>query len=674
MQHLLRLLLIPSVALLAAWPALAAGELHRAPYLQQASPDGVVVVWRTLGAITPVLRYGDAPDALAHTVAGEAITLRVAADVNAPEDVPRLYQEPAEDAAKRRPDDHDPSTAPNTHQYEAPVRGLEPNTKQYYAVYDGERLLAGGDADHYFVTHPPVGSAADMRIWVVGDSGTGGTDQALVHDAMRGFIAETKRPLDHYIHVGDMAYGDGTDWEFHHHFFAPYQATLRNTVCWPTMGNHEGNTSRGITGEGPYYDAYVVPTAGEVGGAPSGTEAYYSFDIADVHFICLDSHDLDRKPDGAMAQWLRADLEQAKAKWMIAFWHHPPYSKGSHDSDIEGPLIEMREHIMPILESAGVDVTLTGHSHIYERSMLMDGAYATPTVAEGVILDDGDGNPEGDGAYRKSAGLNPNEGAVNVVAGHGGASLGRRGTMPVMREIILEHGSVILDIQGDTLTGIMLDKFGARQDLFSIVKQGQVTPVRVENPWQPVHDLSLITRLAFNFREDRIGATPQYWSVAQGSAGGLRVAGEADGKQRHLRAEAGAEDLIGLFDAATVPRYRFQTMLRFTSETGAKAGLVFGYVDAANHWRAVVDAAAGAIRVSRVADGVETALVEKAVAVEREKWLPLEVAGEGTRARLEFGSDLKVEFDPGAALPDAYLGCYVPAGAAAEYLAFQIRR
>jgi len=56
-----------------------------------------------------------------------------------------------------------------------------------------------------------------------------------------------------------------------------------------------------------------------------------------------------------MAQWLKADLEKTKAKFLVAFFHHPPYTKGSHDSDTEGQLIEMREYIMPILESGGVD-------------------------------------------------------------------------------------------------------------------------------------------------------------------------------------------------------------------------------------------------------------------------------------------------------------------------------
>ena len=50
--------------------------------------------------------------------------------------------------------------------------------------------------------------------------------------------------------------------------------------------------------------------------------------------------------------------------------------------------------------------------------MLIDGAYATPTVVDGVIYDDGDGDPaRATGAYRKSAGLHPNEGTVAVVAG-----------------------------------------------------------------------------------------------------------------------------------------------------------------------------------------------------------------------------------------------------------------
>lgn len=448
----------------------------RGPYLAMGTPQSMMVVWRTGGASQPVVRIGTTPQQLNRAITGDAIKARTLGAANEPL-----------------------SAAPtNTFQYEATISGLTPATRYYYAVYDGEKLIAGGDESYSFTTHPPVASKNPFRFWVVGDSGTGDKHQLAVRNAMQGFIADQKRPLDFYVHVGDMAYSTGKDEEFQRNFFAPYGEILRRMVCWPTMGNHEGINASGKTGIGPYYDAYVTPTRGEVGGLASGTEAYYSFDYANTHFICLNSHDLDRAPTAAMAQWLKADLEATRSDWIVAFWHHPPYSKGTHDSDKETQLIEMRQHILPILESAGVDVVLTGHSHIYERSMLIDGAYGTPTVAENFVLNDGDGDPAGDGAYRKSAGLHPHEGAVQVVTGNGGAGLGRSGTVPIMKRVFVEHGSVIVDVAGDTLTAVMVNTEGKQRDLFSIVKRGQVTPQRIAKPKQlpPYIRLDSLARIA----------------------------------------------------------------------------------------------------------------------------------------------------------------------------------
>ena len=119
----------------------------------------------------------------------------------------------------------------------------------------------------------------------------------------------------------------------------------------------------------------------------------------------------------------------------MPYTYHPPYSKGTHNSDTEGQLIDMREDILPILEAGGVDLVLTGHSHNYERSFLIDGTYSTPTPAFGTlqangnIIDDSDGKLAGDGPYLKSPGPNGNEGAVYVVAGHAGQSVSGSGTM-----------------------------------------------------------------------------------------------------------------------------------------------------------------------------------------------------------------------------------------------------
>jgi len=443
--------------------------LSRHPYVQMTTPDSAAVLWRTTGGTIPIVRYGPAPGVYEHEVLPVQIVTKLGPDLQGVPGLKRLHSAP-----------------PGTYQYEAGIFGLDPGTTYYYGVFDNDQLLAGGDAEHRLTTLPQPGTTTPLRLWVTGDTGEGSESQIAGFEGMKNFVAADGRPIDAYLHLGDMAYEEGTDTEFSRNFFDIYSELLRNTTCWPTMGNHEGATSSGVTQEGPYYDSYVVPTLGEAGGEASGTEAYYSFDIGSVHFICLDSYDLDRSPKGAMAQWLHDDLAMANADWLIAFWHHPPYTKGTHNSDIESELIEMREFIMPILESGGVDLVLTGHSHIYERSMLIDGAYSTPTTKEGVILDDGDGNPEGNGAYLKSGALNPNEGTVAIVAGNGEGAARASGVMPVMRSIVSEVGSVIIDIDDDTLTAKMINTDTEVRDEFQIIKRGKVTQQIVENPWQPI--------------------------------------------------------------------------------------------------------------------------------------------------------------------------------------------
>lgn len=479
----------------------------RAPYVQMATPSSITVVWRTEGPVVPVVRFGKSPDQLDQKVGGSHVVTRASLGTNG-QAIPPKWSALRTWGNLRLPKLH--SAPVGTFQYEAKLTGLTPDTRYYYGVFNGDKRMTPADESYHFTTHPVKGTVRPMRFWVAGDSGTGRQAQAEVFQAMREFVAREKRPLDFYLHVGDMAYHTGRDVEFQSRFFEPYEPTLRNTVCWPTMGNHEGAISKGSTGRGPYYDAYVMPTRAEAGGLASGSEAYYSFEFGNAHFICLDSHDLDRRPSGAMAQWLRADLEKARADWLIAYWHHPPYTKGTHDSDKEKELAEMRYFIMPILESGGVDLVLTGHSHIYERSMLIDGAYGphpkgavtnaadtaagapktpkevnTSVTADFAVLDDGDGDPAGDGAYRKSAGLQPRQGTVQVVAGHGGQSLGRMGTMPVFRKVFVEYGSVIVDINGDTLTATMVNHKGEQRDNFSIVKRGKVVPTRLALPWRP---------------------------------------------------------------------------------------------------------------------------------------------------------------------------------------------
>ncbi len=215
----------------------------------------------------------------------------------------------------------------------------------------------------------------------------------------------------------------------------------------------------------------------------SGTEHYYSFDYANIHFISLDSMTADRSPDGAMATWLQNDLASTTATWIICFFHHPPYTKGSHDSDTEVELIQMRSNILPVLEAGGVDLVLSGHSHTYERSCLIDGHYGlSRTLTAAMKKNAGDGRPASDGAYLKPlAGTRDHLGAVYAVAGSSGKISGWTGGStaatnptphPAMHVSLRQLGSLVLDINGTRLDATFLRENGSTPDTFTILKQG----------------------------------------------------------------------------------------------------------------------------------------------------------------------------------------------------------
>jgi hypothetical protein len=283
--------------------------------------------------------------------------------------------------------------------------------------------------------------------------------------------------------LGDNAYETGTDSEFQAAVFDMYPTVLRQSVLWPTLGNHDTAQSSNPPASLPYFAMFTLPTNAQAGGMASGTEKYYSFDYANIHFICLDSMTSDRSSTGPMATWLRADLASSTRQWTIAFWHHPPYSKGSHNSDTESNLVEMRQTFLPILEEAGVDLVLAGHSHSYERSYLIDGHYGTSsTFTNAMKKNGGSGRADETGAYEKpTLGPGTHEGAVYAVAGSSGQISGGLLNHPAMFISLNNLGSMVLDVNGNTLDAKFLRENGEVWDYFRIVK-GTVAPVPPSAP------------------------------------------------------------------------------------------------------------------------------------------------------------------------------------------------
>jgi 3',5'-cyclic AMP phosphodiesterase CpdA len=410
-------------------------KITRGPYLQSTTDKSVVIKWRSAEPNRSIVRYGTNP---------------VNLDSIAISDI-------------------------ETKNHELVITGLAPNTKYYYSIPFGYSNIVNMGSGLHFRTYPEQGNAGALRAWVLGDCGTRDNHQRDVRNAFYDF--NNAQELDMILLLGDNAYNDGTQSEYQDALFEDmYEEVLKNTPTWSCLGNHDAESATSSSQTGTYYKIFTFPKEGEAGGVASGTEAYYSFDYGNVHFIVLDSEDSDRRVDGAMYQWCQNDIQNTLADWIIAFWHHPPYSKGSNDSDDSNSSGDMREIFLPMLEDNGVDLVLCGHSHSYERSHLMMGHYgrsSTFKANEHLVgpLGNGDGREDGDGAYEKQVtGSNAGDGAVYVVAGSSGKLSDGDLDHEAMFISLDEYGSCLLEVEGQKLNLQFVNDHGEIEDYFTLWK------------------------------------------------------------------------------------------------------------------------------------------------------------------------------------------------------------
>jgi len=376
--------------------------------------------------------------------------------------------------------------------------GLEPNTRYYYSV-GLSSLATVRDGDMFFETAPLTGTREPVRIWVSGDTGDSGANNGGLARTYQSYLNDTGSAYtDVWLMLGDNAYSHGEQYEYQRHLFDIFPKLLKQTALWPTYGNHDAHRSSATHQTGPYFDIFSLPSNGEAGGVASASEAFHSFDHGNIHFVNLDSSESAGRDLENMKNWLQSDLAENAANgntdWLIAFFHHPPYTKGSHDSDNEhdvdgtndtwGGVSEMklmRENFVEILEKYSVDLVLTGHSHTYERSMLIGGHYGESTEFSAnpaqftISADERD--------YFKPETVNTEdnqkEGTIYVVAGNAAKS-SSSGTLdhPIMVKGMRDLGSLVLDVNGLTLNATLITDMGEQKDAFTLTKtDSNILPV-----------------------------------------------------------------------------------------------------------------------------------------------------------------------------------------------------
>ena len=321
--------------------------ISRGPYLQKGSQTGITLRWRTDVATNSRVTYGTVLGIYTNTTDSGTVTT----------------------------------------EHSVTLSGLSPDTKYFYTVGSTIGVLQSG-APNYFVSVPPSTANRKIRIAAFGDCGFASANQTFTKQAYMSFLGG--REIDAMIMLGDNTYDTGLDGEYQSNFFDIYKDDfLKNWKIYPSPGNHDYDNTNSLASNinraNPYYQSFSMPTAGECGGVASGTEAYYSFDIGDIHFLSLDSYGQESSTSnsklydtlGAQAVWVKADLAANTKKWTVAYWHHSPYTKIGLNSDAAGELTNIRENFIRILERYGVDLVLCGHSHGYERTYLLKNYYKT---------------------------------------------------------------------------------------------------------------------------------------------------------------------------------------------------------------------------------------------------------------------------------------------------------
>jgi hypothetical protein len=418
--------------------------ISRGPYLQMGTTNSMQVRYRTNVATTSKINYGTDPNSLNSQVSDNVTKTEHLVDLS----------------------------------------NLAPNTKYYYNIANSNEVIQSS-AQHFFYTAPNIGTEKKTKVWVTGDCGTGTSTQANVKNAFLNHVGNNY--IDLWLLLGDNAYSYGHDHEYQTLFFEPYQnsRTMKQTPIFPTPGNHDYYSSSQASRSGAYFQNFTLPTNGEIGGPPSYNEGYYSYNYANIHFISLDSYgtetaNLYRLSDtlnSPQITWLKADLATNTQKWTIVYWHHPPYTMGSHNSDTESELRYIRENVLPILERNNVDLVLCGHSHSYERTRLIKGHYGLETTFSANTHNQSNFSARFDGSpdscpYIKTSEL-PNKGIVYVVAGSAGGASSIQGNYPHDATVYSNSetgGSIYLEIEGNRLDSKWISENGTVADQFTIMK------------------------------------------------------------------------------------------------------------------------------------------------------------------------------------------------------------
>ncbi|HEX2731138.1 MAG TPA: metallophosphoesterase [Polyangiaceae bacterium] len=205
---------------------------------------------------------------------------------------------------------------------------------------------------------PPSETADVTRFAVIGDYGETGPAERAVFKLVKSWDPEFIVTVgDNNYPLGEASTIDANIGYYFHDYMCPYKgrfgkASARNRF-FPALGNHDWMEP----GAKPYVSYFLdLP----------GNGRYYDVRWGNVQLFVLDTdpHEPDGvDPKSVQAEWLKKAVAASTAPWQITAGHHPPYSSGTHGNST---------YMQWPFKAWGVDLSLFGHDHIYER-LVVDG-------------------------------------------------------------------------------------------------------------------------------------------------------------------------------------------------------------------------------------------------------------------------------------------------------------
>lgn len=319
--------------------------------------------------------------------------------------------------------------------YSASVTGLDDGATYYYRVGDKDANL--WSAAYQFTT----GDAADgddaFTFINVNDS------QGMVESDYDVYLntlaqADATFPTAAFtIHAGDFV-DDGANEDYWTWALDDANGVAQGMAMTPAAGNHEAKSEvEGITDANPIVSHFNLANVPE--GQDLSTGVYYSYVYKNATFVVLNTNDLSgNELSQAQYSWAYDTLANADTEWKIVLMHKSPYSNGPHQADDD--VLAIRSQINSLTAATDVDVVLSGHDHVYNR---------TPYLAHGNEQNVTTETQNYEGVNYETA-LNPS-GTVFVIAG----TCGVKNYVQTPSDSI--PSEVSLDLSVPVFTGITID-------------------------------------------------------------------------------------------------------------------------------------------------------------------------------------------------------------------------